>query len=33
MESKAKRSGGAGRKSKLVDADMLSDLADLGIDT
>lgn len=32
MESKAKRSGGAGRKSKLVDDDMLNDLNDLGIE-
>ncbi len=30
-ESKAKRSGGAGAKSKLVDADMLADLDALGI--
>jgi len=31
-ETKAKRAGGAGRKSKLVDEDMLADLADLGVD-
>lgn len=30
-EAKAKRSGGAGKKSKLVDEDMLADLADLGV--
>lgn len=32
QESKAKRSGGAGRKSKLVDNDMLADLASLGVE-
>lgn len=31
-ESKARKSGGSGKKSKLVDDDMLSDLADLGVD-
>lgn len=31
-ESKAKKAGGAGKKSKLIDTDMLNDLNDLGID-
>jgi hypothetical protein len=30
-EAKAKRAGGSGKKSKLVDDDMLADLASLGI--
>jgi len=32
QESKAKRSGGAGKKSKLVDEDMLADLNSLGVE-
>lgn len=31
-ESKAKRAGGSGKKSKLIDDDMLNDLNDLGIE-
>ena len=31
-ESKARKAGGSGKKSKLVDDDMLSDLADLGVE-
>lgn len=32
QETKSRKSGGSGSKSKLVDTDMLNDLADLGID-
>jgi hypothetical protein len=31
-ETKAKKAGGAGKKSKLIDDDMLADLNDLGVD-
>jgi hypothetical protein len=32
QEAKAKRSGGGGKKSKLIDSDMLADLESLGVD-